>query len=165
MTGSTFYTTWKMVLKTIFLSGFVAATLDMLAAIIVYAHIQQKTTALKILQSIASAVFGKAAYDGGIEMGLYGLAFHFFIAFCFAAAYCFFFPYVSFFRKHTVISGVLYGVLIWLIMNLVVLPIAFQHSPSFTWGTAFTGIIILIVAVGLPISFITHIRYNKHRAS
>ena len=52
-----------------------------------------------------------------------------------------------------------------MVMNLVVLPIAFHHMPSFVWDAAFTGIIILILAVRLPISFITHIRYNKHRAS
>lgn len=165
MAGPAFHATWKMAFKTIFISGFIAAVLDILAAIVVYTLIQQKTTTLKMLQSIASAVFGKAAYNGGIEMGLYGLVFHFFIAFCFAAAYCFAFPYISFFRKHTVISGVLYGVLIWMIMNLVVLPIAFQYRPSFAWDAAFTGIIILILAVGLPISFITHCRFNKRRAS
>ncbi len=165
MTGSTFRTNWKIALKTIVIAGFTAASLDMLAAIVVYACIQQKTTALKILQSISSAVFGKAAYDGGIVMGLYGLFFHYCIAISFAAAYCFVFPYVSFFRKHTVLNGVLYAVLIWMIMNLVVLPIAFQRGPSFTWRTAFTGIVILILAVGLPIAFITHYRYKKHRVS
>ena len=165
MASPTFRITRKMAFKTIFIAGFIAASLDMLAAIVVYALIQQKTTALKILQSIASAVFGKAAYDGGVEMGLYGLVFHFFISFCFAAAYCFAFPYISFFRKHAVISGIFYGVLVWMIMNLVVLPIVFHYRSSFTWDAAITGIIILILAVGLPISFITHIRYNKHRTS
>ena len=165
MPGRTFQTTWKMVFKTIFWAGFIAASLDILGAIAVYARIQQKTTTLKILQSIASAVFGKAAYSGGVEMGLYGLVFHFFIAFCFAAVYCFAFPYISFIRKHTIISGVLYGVLVWIVMNLVVLPITFQHAPSLAWDAALTGMVILILAVGLPISFITHIQYNKHRAS
>ena len=164
MAGPTFRTTWKMAFKTIFFAGFIAASLDILAAITVYAIIRQKTTTLKILQSIASAVFGNAAYEGGVEMSLYGLCFHFFIAFCFAAAYFFAFPYIPFFRKHTIISGVLYGGLVWLIMNLVVLPIAFKRSPSFAWDGAFTGIIILILAVGLPISFITHSRYKKYRA-
>ena len=52
-----------------------------------------------------------------------------------------------------------------MVMNLVVLPMAFQHRPSFAWDAAFTGIIILILAVGLPISFIKHSRYNKRRTS
>jgi hypothetical protein len=40
-------------LKTILLSGFVAGTLDILAAIIVYSFIMQKATATQILQGIA----------------------------------------------------------------------------------------------------------------
>lgn len=68
----------------IFLSGLIAGTLDILAAFFFYAILFQKTTAIKILQSIASGVFKKEAYSGGAQMAWYGLGFHFIIAIVFA---------------------------------------------------------------------------------
>lgn len=45
--------------RTIVSSGLVAGTLDITAAILIYAGILHKTTAEKILQSIASGIFKK----------------------------------------------------------------------------------------------------------
>ncbi|HEX5024647.1 MAG TPA: hypothetical protein VFV68_05215 [Agriterribacter sp.] len=161
MTQSTAQPPSQSAFKTILLSGVMAAALDILLAILWYDVVQHKTSALPILQSIASAVYGKAAYEGGIKMALYGLGFHFFIAFCFATAYYFICPCIGLLRKHTIVSGIIYGIFIWMIMNLVVLPIAFHRSPGFTWRGALPGIMIIILAVGLPIAMITGKSYYK----
>lgn len=69
---------------TIFLAGLIAGTLDILAAIFIYAILLQKTTPIKILQSIASGgIFKKEAYNHS-QMAWYGLGFHFLIALLFA---------------------------------------------------------------------------------
>lgn len=152
-------------LKTIVLSGFFAGTLDIAAAIGIYAVILDKTTAMRILQSIASGVFGKSAFAGGIETALYGLFFHYIIATSWAASYFFLFPTISFLRKQKIISGLLYGIVVWLIMNTIVLPLSNVTQVQFTMQGVFIGVGILMVCIGLPISLITHRYYSLKTTS
>ncbi|SHM34596.1 DUF1440 domain-containing protein [Flavobacterium saccharophilum] len=149
---------------TIFLSGLIAGTLDMLAAITVYAFILQKTTAIKILQSIASGLFKKDAYSGGSQMALYGLLLHYFIALTFAWFYFTIYPYFIFIKKNTLLSGILYGIFVWIIMNLVVLPTVFPVLPEKHLDfPLILSILILIFCIGIPIAFITKKHYSFHR--
>lgn len=149
---------------TIFLSGLIAGTLDMLAAITVYAFILQKTTAIKILQSIASGIFKKDAYSGGSQMALYGLLLHYFITLTFAWFYFTIYPYFTFIKKNTLVSGILYGIFVWIIMNLVVLPTVFPVLPEKHLDfPLILSILILIFCIGIPIAFITRKHYSFHR--
>lgn len=146
---------------TIFLSGLIAGTLDILAAVIIYAVVLEKTTAIKILQSIASGVFKKEAYTGGTQMAWYGLGFHYLIAFIFAWFYFIIYSYLPFLKKNVILSGILYGILVWIIMNLIVLPIVFPLLPEKHFDfPLLLSILILIVCIGLPISSITRKYYS-----
>ena len=141
---------------TIFLSGLIAGTLDILAAVIIYSVILEKTTAVKILQSIASGIFKKEAYTGGSQMAWYGLGLHYLIAFIFAWFYFMIYPYFPFLKKNLILSGVLYGIFVWIIMNLIVLPIAFPLLPEKHFDfPLILSVLILIVCIGLPIASIT----------
>jgi len=104
--------------------------------------------------SIASGIFGKAAYSGGTPMIITGLLLHFLIAFIFSAFYYLIYPGLSFLRRRKLISGILYGIFIWLVMNLGVLQIVFEGMPLPDPGAALLGIAILIVAVGIPVAYI-----------
>lgn len=147
---------------TIFLSGLIAGTLDILAAIFVYALILEKTTAIKILQSIASSIFKKDAYTGGSQMAWYGLGLHYIIAFTFAWFYFIIYPYLPFLKKNTIFSGFIYGIFVWVIMNLIVLPIAFPLLPEKHLDfPLFLSIIILMFCIGLPIASITRKYYSS----
>ena len=146
---------------TIFLSGLIAGTLDILAAVIIYAVILEKTTAVKILQSIASGIFKKEAYTGGPQMVWYGLGLHYVIAFIFAWFYFIIYPYLPFLKKNFILSGVLYGIFVWIIMNLIVLPIAFPLLPEKHFDfPLILSMLILIVCIGLPIASITRKFYR-----
>lgn len=148
----------------IFLSGLIAGTLDIIAAISVYAFILKKTTAIKILQSIASGIFKKEAYTGGSSMAFYGLGLHYFIAFSFAIFYFVVYPHLSFLKKNALISGIFYGIFVWIIMNLVVLPIVFPLLPEKHFDLPLIlSIIILIFCIGLPIAFIAKKFYSVYR--
>ncbi|MGX5856445.1 DUF1440 domain-containing protein [Dyadobacter jiangsuensis] len=132
----------------------VAGTLDILAAFLVYAVILEKTSPARILMSIASGIFGKAAYSGGTPMIITGLLLHFLIALIFSIFYYLIYPGLSFLRRRKLVSGILYGIFIWLVMNLGVLQIVFEGMPLPDPGAALLGIAILIVAVGIPIAYI-----------
>ena len=149
---------------TIFLSGLIAGTLDILAALVIYDFILQKTTSIKILQSIASGIFKKDAYSGGSQMALYGLLIHYFIALTFAWFYFTIYPYFNFLKKNTLLSGVLYGIFVWIIMNLVVLPTFFPLLPEKHLDfPLILSILILIFCIGIPIASITRKYYSFNR--
>lgn len=145
----------------IFLSGLVAGTLDILAAIFVYAFILEKTTAIKILQSIASGIFKKEAYSGESQMIWYGLGLHYLIAFIFSWFYFTIYPYLPFLKKSTIISGFMYGIFVWIVMNLIVLPIVFPVLPEKNFDfPLLLSITIIMLCIGLPIASFTKKYYS-----
>ena len=154
---------WRSPAKTILISGITAGTLDISGAILVYSVIMHKITAARILQGIASGVFGKGAFSGGAAMEVYGLIFHYFIAFSFAVTYFLAFPYIPFLQRQKVVSGIFYGVFIWFVMNVIVLPLVFTNRPPMTLTSAVIAASILIVMIGLPVSFITNKYYSENR--
>lgn len=146
-------------LRTILLAGFVAGTLDILGAIFVYVYIMNVTTTTRLLQGIARGAFGKSAFQGGMSMALAGLAFHFIIAFSFTVFYFFVFQLIPFLKKQRIISGLLYGIFVWCVMNLAVLPLLDVANVPTKWDSILRGAGILMVCVGLPISLIVSRSY------
>ena len=147
-------------LKTILLSGLAAGILDATAGVIVY-YIWFGFNPLQVLQYIAAGVYGPGAINGGVGIILAGLFFHFLIAYVVAAIYFYAYPAISILNKYKIVAGMAYGVAIWLVMNLLVLPYTNLPTVPFDLGLAVTGIIWHMVLVGLPIALIT----AKHYAS
>jgi hypothetical protein len=151
---------WQSQGKIILLAGFVAGTLDLLGAIIIYAIILKKIAAEKLVRGIASGVF-KQAFSGGTEMVMYGIAFHYLIAFVFTIFYFLIFPNIPFLKKYIILSGLLYGFFVWAVMNLIILPLVFPNLAAVTLESVYTGAPILMVMMGLPLSYFA----NKYYAS
>jgi uncharacterized membrane protein YagU involved in acid resistance len=149
--------------RTILYSGLLSGTLDILAAILIYAVLLHQTTAVKILQSIASGIFKKEAYTSGSQMAFYGLLLHYFIALIFAYIYFKIYPHFPFLQKSLLLSGFIYGLFVWIVMNLIVLPIVFPKLPPKQFDfPLLLSILILIFCIGLPISYVTKKFYTRH---
>lgn len=149
--------------RTILYSGLLSGTLDILAAILIYAVLLHQTTAVKILQSIASGVFKKEAYTSGSQMAFYGLLLHYFIAFIFSYIYFKIYPHFPFLQKSLLLSGFIYGLFVWIVMNLIVLPIVFPKLPPKQFDfPLLLSILILIFCIGLPIAYVTKKFYTRH---
>jgi hypothetical protein len=142
--------------KTILLAGLVAGTLDIFSAIIFLAKGNWQGT----LKFISRHAFGDAAANGGNEMLVYGILFHYIIAFSFAIAFFIAARYISFLRKNAILWGVLYGIFVWAFMNLVVLPFTKLPPGPISFASAWKNILILMLAVGLPVSLITRKYYS-----
>jgi len=67
-------------LGTILTSGLVVGILDLAYVIVLWVLVLKKTTVVRICQSIAAGLLGKAAYEGGTQTAVLGLACHFAIA-------------------------------------------------------------------------------------
>jgi hypothetical protein len=149
----------KSKIKTIFLAGLVAGLLDGTAAVVFLGKMNYSG----VFKFVASGLFGKSAFSGGNEMVIYGIIIHLLIAMTFAFFYYFIFSKISFFSKNKIIGGLLFGVLVWAIMNLLILPFTnIPQSPIILIG-AIKNILILMICVGLPISLITQKQYALNK--
>ena len=150
----------KNVFKTIAWAGLIAGTLDAAGAIILFLA-RGGQNPLKIFQYIASAVFGKEAYSPGLRFTWWGILFHFIIAYAFTCLFFYLFPRIKILAKNTAVAGILYGIFIWLVMNLIVVPLTNARKFPFNLDRALLGAAILILAIGLPVAFIARRFYQK----
>ena len=153
------------VLSAIFLTGIIAGSLDLAAAYLVYGIILGNTAFASMVQFIASGVFGNKAFAGGVDMLVYGLLFHYAIAVAFTAFFFFLCNHLVLLQHHTVIGGLLYGIFVWIVMNIVVLPRSNAPAAPFQWRNASIAMSILMVFVGLPIAIMASRYYFSREAN
>jgi hypothetical protein len=137
-------------IKSIIISGIVAGILDCISAVVFLG----KMNFAGVWKYVASGYFGKSAFSGGNEMVVYGLLFHFSIAIFWAIVFFLVVRKINFFSNYIIVGGLLYGIMIWLLMNLVVLPFTNIPKNPMTAISAIKNIVILMLCVGLPISWI-----------
>lgn len=151
----------KSAFKTVLIAGLVAGTLDGLAAVIM-ANINSGASPLAVFRFIASGWFGPEAFKGGVPMAVYGILFHYLIATMWALFFFLIYPRVSILARRMVVTGLLYGVFVWFVMNVVVLPLTnIPKGGGIKFPGAFIGMGILMLAVGLPVAYIIHRHYRR----
>jgi uncharacterized membrane protein YagU involved in acid resistance len=145
--------------KTIVLAGLLVGSLDIIAA---FVNFYSKTgkDPLIVLKYIASAIFGKEAYSGGNIMAVVGLLLHFLIAFIWTAFFFLIYPKFRFLSVNRILTGILCGIFIWFVMSHAVVPMSKASGGAFNLKQAIIDVLILIGAIGLPLSFIAH-KYYK----
>src|SRR5690349_18051245 len=109
-------------LLAILVGGCVAGVCDITYAIVFSGF--RGVPALRVLQSVASGLLGAAAFKGGVAIGALGLFLHFVIALSAATIFYLASRWVPFLLRRPIISGVIYGLIIYAVMNLVVLPLS-----------------------------------------
>jgi len=132
----------------VLITALIAGTLDMIGAIINYTAAGGKRPTV-IFQYIASAALGKTA-NGTVGI-VAGLLFHYLIAFLFTLFFFLVFPKIKLWKSNTIIIAILYGVFVWSVMNLLVLPNTKLDPISFDIKKAAIAAFILIVCIGLPV--------------
>jgi hypothetical protein len=125
--------------------------LDALDAFIFFG-LWRGTSPVRILQSIASGVMGRAAYQGGAPAAFLGLLLHFFIAFGIAATYYAATRLLPWLNRHPWLYGPLYGVIVYVVMNHIVVPMsaAAVGSGPTPLPVLINGLLIHMAGVGLP---------------
>ena len=147
---------WSAIIK----AGLLAGLLDISGALLNHL-ISGGRNPGGIFKFIASGIFGNDAFTDGKIMIAWGMLFHFTIAILVTAIYFFIYPKLKFLSKNIVVSGLLYGVVVWLVMNLVVLPLSNTPPLPFKIIGTMVSIVILILAVGLPVSVLAFRYYSK----
>jgi len=128
-------------------------TLDITAAIINFLA-QGGEDISRIFKFIASGIFGQMAFEKGNSIILMGLLFHYLIAFLWTALFFYGYNRLKLRKVNAYIIGLLYGLIIWCVMNLLVLPLSNTPKHTQDLSQILMGMLILILCVGLPISII-----------
>ena len=132
------------------LAGTVAVgVLDGLDAIVVFG-LRSGVTPTQIFQGIAAGVLGPASFAAGWRSAALGVALHFLIAGGIVATFLGASRMVPRLSRRPFVVGPLYGVIVYFVMALVVIPMSALGGPSFTWFGVTNGLLIHMVGVGLP---------------
>ena len=145
--------------KAVLVAWLVAGTLDGAAASL--QSLIAGGNPVRVFQYIASGVFGQEAFSGGILMALAGGVFHYFIAFCWTILFFLLYPKIRLLSKNIHLTAAAYGVVIWIVMNFVVLPLSGVTQGAFNLQRAAIGAAILVVCVGWPVALMAKGHYSK----
>ena len=158
-TSSNAMSTSNQLFRAILFAGLIAGTLDITAAVLV-SGVSLRT----VLHYIASGAFGReTAFSGGLLMAIVGLLFHYIIACSWTTLYFLIYPKMPVLSRSRIISGLAYGMVVWVVMNLVVVPLSAIPPRPFNPTQALIGCVVLMLAIGTPVAFLAHRYYSKRR--
>jgi uncharacterized membrane protein YagU involved in acid resistance len=150
--------------NTIVYGGLVVGILDMLFAFTFYGLILGAPP-LRIFQSVAAGVLGRtAAYEGGIRTFLLGILLHFVVGTCIATVYFLASRVWPMLIRHPVVSGLIYGMIAYLGMNYIVVPLSAigRRSAPLNIPIFLTEIIGHAFLVGLPLALLARRSAKKN---
>lgn len=144
------------------ITSFIIGTLDGIAAVGMYT-IPTGKDPLNVFRFIASGIFGTTALSGRVPMALWGIVFHYVITLGWTILFFWLARKFKLLTRNWITSGVIYGVFVWLMMNLVVIPLSLvlMKADPKEWSGILKGALILIICVGLPIAYSAR-RYNSN---
>jgi hypothetical protein len=132
---------------TILIGGLTVGLFDGAYAVIFSAF--RGVSGARVFQSVASGIYGRDSYNKGTTTVILGVLIHFFIATCVVIAYWIAARRIEVLRRRPVLFGGIYGLFVYLFMNLVVIPLsAVPYRPKLP--AIITGVIVHIVLIGIP---------------
>jgi len=136
----------------ILVGGLLAGVLDIAYAFVL--AVARNGRPLRVLQSVASGLLGSGAYQGGVATGALGLALHLGITVVAAWVFWLVVKRSPLMQRQVLWCGLVFGVLVYLFMNFVVLPLsAVPFQLRYSPGVILQGFVSHAALVGLPIAW------------
>lgn len=135
----------------VFGGGFVAGTLDIVYACLFWG-LRSDVPALRIFQSVAAGLLGKAAFEGGAATAALGLGLHYFIATSMSVTYYVVAGRWRLLQRRPLLCGAGYGLLLYAIMNHIVVPLSRAGPGSKNPLWIGLSIAVHVALVGIPIA-------------
>ena len=172
------------IFRTISLTAVLTGTLDIIAANIHFYFDTGRGAALKLTSTDGPVSFltyftkggaarlfryiGKAVIDPATNEKLllvWGVVFHYIIAFLFTAFLFLVYPKAARWLRNKFVISFVYGLFIWVVMNLVVVPLSNHNNFPSNLKNAVISTLILTIMIGLPVALIAHRFYSRRRAA
>jgi hypothetical protein len=133
--------------------GLIAGTLDICAAFVT-AWLRAGVGPVRVLHSVASGLLGPDSFQGGAKTAVLGLALHFLIATVWTVVFYLASRKLLFLIERPITFGLVYGIVVYLFMNFVVLPLPRVTLRPVPLSGRIIGLLIIMFCIGLPISLI-----------
>ena len=127
--------------------GLVAGTIDVGAASLI-----NMASPLIILRAIASGLLGRAAFAGGLPVSLLGLLLQWAMSLLISAIFVLAARRLAWMRQRWVAAGAAFGVVVFVVMEYVVVPLSAAASPHFTVLSLIENLLAMVL-YGLIIAF------------
>jgi hypothetical protein len=128
-------------------AGLVAGTTNLIAAGAIFGG-----TLTHGLQLIASGLLGEWAFNGGTGSAALGAGLHYGISIIAAGLFCVLALRWRWWRNHWLVAGTLFGLIAYLVMNLVVVPLSNAANPDFSPAIIAKELVAHTVMFGIPIA-------------
>jgi hypothetical protein len=136
------------------IAGIAAAVVEMIPVLLIQG-LMLHVSPVRIFQSIASGLMGKAAYAGGIGSALLGGLVHTAISLVAGLIFAFAANLWRMLLARPVLAGLGYGIIVYIVMSYLVLPLsAVAFKPATNPALIAMSVTIHMVAFALPISLI-----------
>jgi uncharacterized membrane protein YagU involved in acid resistance len=126
----------------------VIGTLDAAYAIIFWG--MRGVGPIRIFQSIAAGLLGRAAFSGGLGTETLGLALHYCIALGIVVVYWIASRSLPLLTRRPILCGAIYGILVYLFMNYVVIPLSATSRSRFLLSWVVWSVIVHAFLIGVP---------------
>lgn len=138
--------TWAVVV-----GGTIAATFDIIFALSFAGY--RGMAPSHLLQTVASGALGNAAFAGGMATAAFGLALHFALSYLWASLFLFAAWRAPRLLAHPLASGIAFGVIVFLAMRLIVLPLsAFPFPVAFKPLSSTLDLLSHMFLFGVPVA-------------
>lgn len=139
----------KALTRAIVWGGLLAGTGDLVFALGHYG------AQLKVFQNVAAGLIGReAAFAGGPATFALGVALHYGISLIWAALFCVVAGRIPALLRHATAAGLAYGLVVYVGMNHLVLPLSALHTPFWPPRPDAAAIAAHCLVLGLPIGLV-----------
>jgi hypothetical protein len=135
-------------LAAVLAGGATVGVLDLLDGIIFFRL--RGVAPIRIPHSIAAGILGRAAFQGGLQTAAIGVLLHFMIATTIVLTFYVVSRRLTILLRHPIAAGILYGLVVYTVMNYVVIPLSHAGRGAFSWPVLLNGLFIHAFGVGLP---------------
>ena len=134
--------------------GLIAGTLDITDALI-FSHVRG-IAPNRVFQYIASGLIGSRSFELGTASVVLGIVLHYAIALGWTAIFYAASRRFTILLRRPIVSGLIYGIAVYLFMNFVVLPLSGVPHPikAASLVSRINGVLAVMLCIGLTISLL-----------
>jgi len=142
----------RSIVRAVVIGGLIGGALDLAFAVSFAGY--NGAAPGRVFQAVASGLLGNAAFSGGAGVQALGIASHFVLSLIWAALFAAVASHVPALMRRPLLAGMVFGVIVFLCMRLIVLPLSAYPRPV-TFPPLATSLDLLshMFLFGGPIAF------------
>ena len=161
--ASTFSATRNSLLRLSVIGGLISGFLHLVVQQGIVFGLILKTPIISSLQFAASGIMGEAAFAGGLATALFGLVLDFIMITIMAGVFIFSVDRIPLLRRHVILGSILYGFGVFIVMNLIVLPLSAAPAlPAPPLWLLIELVLQHILLIGLPLGILVQRNANTN---